>query len=578
MARSKVEKSKETTSSLLSLPVFSSSLKGRKKSRNGCFMCKRRKKKCDEKKPVCSTCRRLNIQCSYKLRLSWQAVNQRFVEQESHFVNPESTTANGYHFIIFSIWDVLVSYKLRQPASSGTLYILEPFSLEKYENDTKTEEEWRYEVSKINSSVIPRSELERIQNDLTYGPRTSEQFLFNLYTKVLSRTKSFARSEFIPNDFIHIVIPGCQKFPALYRSVLALSALDLIKGELCKKNSPHDEYLITIYNSLFIGYKNDALNYLHDILDGFDIEVVEMLEELVITILILCNIEITNKGNKEWVRYLTEASLIFGALTTEKILDSDIFKFAYKYFSLRYILLLTTLDHITPKRFLDTTPWPLIESLFVDNTIEPMFGCSPYLLHVIYKLTIFSYLYEGKKMQMHEFVAKLTKMWYILNTITQDEIDGCHELTISASCYFYATKIYLYTILIRHKLEHFLDDGYQAYVPKLWDQLTELSLSQNSLFFPNWCFLIITTSDLLENEEAKRIKALRLFTSLEINWPLSSVVQIRKAIESIWKVYDLVYVGGSGGSGGKSPLDRDKPDPFDCRRVLKEYEYMLALT
>lgn len=549
-----------------------SSLKGLKKSRKGCFACKRRKKKCDETRPVCQTCKRLNIACSYGLRLSWQATNQQLADEKTHFIGLTSS-CNSNCFINFSKWDLLVSYTFQ--ATTPT-YILEPFVLEKYEADTKTDEECRYDMNGVTSCVIPPSELKGLQESAKYGPKISEQSLFNLYAKVLSWTKSFARSEFIQNDFIHIVIPGCQRFPALYRSVLALSALDLMKAELCKKKSLQDTHLITIYNSLFIGYKNDALNYLHNILDGFDIEVVEMLEELVITILILCNIEITNRGNKEWVRYLTEASLIFGALTPEKILYSDIFTFAYKYFSLRYILLLTTLDHETLKVFMDSTPWPIIESIFLDNTIDPMFGCSPYLLHVIYQLTIFSYMYEGATLQMHEFVAKLIKMWYILNTIEQltNEIDSCHELTISASCYFYATKIYLYMILTRHKLEQFLDDGYQLYVPKLWDKLTELSLCEDSLFFPNWCFMIITTNDLLENEDEKRLKALRLFYSLEVNWPLSSVVQIRKAIESIWKTYDLSIAGN-----GSRPESRDKvTPPFDCRQVLKEYHYMLALT
>lgn len=34
-------------------------------SKSGCTTCKRRRKKCDERKPVCSSCLRLNLVCNY---------------------------------------------------------------------------------------------------------------------------------------------------------------------------------------------------------------------------------------------------------------------------------------------------------------------------------------------------------------------------------------------------------------------------------------------------------------------------------------------------------------------------------
>ncbi|KAG0691173.1 hypothetical protein C6P40_004424 [Pichia californica] len=561
------------------------SLRGLKKSRKGCFTCKKRKKKCDEIKPICSNCTRLGLECTYGIRLSWNENNQftidvntekiKKIENIKSFDLSKFIEKSSPYFINFTIWDIIASYQVSPNPSSNQLLNLNNFILEQYESETKTDEEYKYDVHKLTSSILPKPELDLLRNDTYFGPIMKEEFLFELYSEVLSCTKSFARSENLSNDFINLVIPGCKKFPALYRSVLALSALDLIKLELGKNKNERNNYLINIYNSLFIGYKNDALNFLHDILDGFDINVVEMLEELVITILLLCNIEITNRGNKEWVRYLTEASLIFNALTLEKILSSNIFIFAYKYFSLRYILLLTTLDHETMNNFLETSPWPMLDEIFMNNGIDPMFGCSAKIIDIIYKTTIYDYLYHNNEIQMHDFVAKLTRLWYLLDSIKQNGSDENDELTGSARCHLYAAKIYIYTILIRNKVEKYLDDEYDEYVPKLWEKLTYLSLSQKSLFFPNWCFFIVTTTDIFEDEDIKRIRALRLFESLQSNWPLSSVVKIRKAIESIWKVYDL----SSGMSSSDiSSSDKERETPFDCRKVLKEYKFMLALT
>ncbi|WEJ95617.1 hypothetical protein PSN45_003140 [Yamadazyma tenuis] len=43
------------------------------RSKAGCLSCRRRKKKCDETKPICNACKRLNLECSYvKDNLDWK--------------------------------------------------------------------------------------------------------------------------------------------------------------------------------------------------------------------------------------------------------------------------------------------------------------------------------------------------------------------------------------------------------------------------------------------------------------------------------------------------------------------------
>lgn len=521
----------------------------RKRSRNGCLTCKTRKKKCDETKPVCNNCNKLRLYCCYKNSLNWNKQNQQFV----NIFTTKVGINEHFKFINFTSSDILVGHEISE--SLGKNITINP------NNSAERETE-------LLNGQLSSWELEVVRNDPDLGPQVSETFLFKLYTDVLSRTKSFPGSEVVRNDFIHIVIPGCRRFPALYCSVLALSALYLIKTESTKPQELQDNYLLNVYNTLFLEYKNDALNYLHVILDNFDIEEVEMLEQLVITIILLCNIEITNKGNQNWTRYLYEASLIFSALSTEKIMSSDIFKFGYKYFSLRYILLLTILDCDSLTLLIEESPWPIINSLFQSNTIESMFGCSPKLLHIIHQTSMLIYSFERKMLEVPQYIGRISRLWYELDYLIQGEKNNNEELIISARCYIYAIKIYIYTSLRRSKLENYLDDDYQWMVPDLWRQLTELSRKKKSLFFPNWCFFVITTNEIHELEESKRMKALNLLDTLEINWPLSSVVQIRRAIIAVWKIYDICVTS----------VDSDKHSSFDFRNVLSQYNYKLALT
>lgn len=48
-------------------PVKPSSSRPRPRSREGCYTCRRRKKRCDEMKPMCSACVRLKLKCEYPL-------------------------------------------------------------------------------------------------------------------------------------------------------------------------------------------------------------------------------------------------------------------------------------------------------------------------------------------------------------------------------------------------------------------------------------------------------------------------------------------------------------------------------
>ncbi|KAL4895592.1 fungal-specific transcription factor domain-containing protein [Aspergillus ambiguus] len=58
------------------------SAKMHKRSRSGCFTCRLRRKKCDEKHPSCSACINLCVKCEYKRPVWWANAEQRKLHKE----------------------------------------------------------------------------------------------------------------------------------------------------------------------------------------------------------------------------------------------------------------------------------------------------------------------------------------------------------------------------------------------------------------------------------------------------------------------------------------------------------------
>ncbi|KAA8648877.1 hypothetical protein EYZ11_006417 [Aspergillus tanneri] len=53
-----------------------------KRSRSGCFTCRLRRKKCDEKHPSCGACNNLCVKCEYKRPIWWGNAEQRKIQKE----------------------------------------------------------------------------------------------------------------------------------------------------------------------------------------------------------------------------------------------------------------------------------------------------------------------------------------------------------------------------------------------------------------------------------------------------------------------------------------------------------------
>lgn len=385
-----------------------------------------------------------------------------------------------------------------------------------------------------------------------------ESELFSYYVDVVSKRKAFGDSQF--NEFKFLVVPNSIVSPALYQSVIALAAHDMKS-----KNPDKSKY----YARLRGKYKHGAINLLYKILDDepdfISSQSSSGLDEVVTTILMLCSLEISNQGNRNWISHLRESGLIFGLLTSDKVVLSELLLFAYRYFSLRYILLLTTLDRPELDVFLSSTPWPLYEQYYDDDAVDYLLGCSPRLLFLIYEITILRRDIASESRDIiaqryHDLWAKLTSLKQTLNENDKDS----DQLYRCSQAYLAATKL-------------FFADSFESIVTSYWPtyrlfsipdiaglQVSLLAMLESLVrrahlltLFPTWCLFM---SAILLNRESHRMLILNIFAQLQTHWPLGSPITIRSAIELIWKMNDLSLT------------------KIEWTEVLSTCNYMLALT
>ncbi|ODV95104.1 hypothetical protein PACTADRAFT_43069, partial [Pachysolen tannophilus NRRL Y-2460] len=361
---------------------------------------------------------------------------------------------------------------------------------------------------------------------------------------------------------------NCYISPALFHSVIALAANDMVR-----KQPQHSKY----YSSLSTKYKNEAITILHNILDNephfLSSDSSDLLNEIIVTILMLCSLEISDKGNKNWLNHLREGGLIFGSLSYSKILNSGMLLFSYRYFTLRYILLLTTLNHDELQKFLEASPWPIISNFFDNDKVDYMLGCSPSLLKIIYKITVLNYnRFSMTENEFRQEYAHLEDELTNLNQQLNNNDKNSLELKLCAQAYYESTKIYLrYSLFIFSGMELAPSDFEKlmntvlSVLNRLISEVKHLSL------FPTWTIFIAASCSSNLLNDAVRFSILNNFEELEKVWPQASNSQIRVAIETIWKTYDLNFDLINHYSSCEAGL-------IDWRDILSITGFKLALT
>lgn len=93
----------------------------RARSRSGCFTCRKRKKRCDEARPVCGACRRLDIECQYPPPGKENRNSRRRLQDAAHieFRSNEMGDAHPLHFPLSQLMTFKPAGILDDDASTG---------------------------------------------------------------------------------------------------------------------------------------------------------------------------------------------------------------------------------------------------------------------------------------------------------------------------------------------------------------------------------------------------------------------------------------------------------------------------
>ncbi|EGV66385.1 hypothetical protein CANTEDRAFT_91547 [Yamadazyma tenuis ATCC 10573] len=450
------------------------------RSRGGCISCKHRKKKCNEVKPTCGTCERMGITCQYVKKLYWNDTNQ---SSNRHYT---IRTVPPKFFLTTTVEDMKLNTRLQNPNNNSTM----PYRLKV---DSVPKQEHPQEAPNLNPNI--------------------ESDLFDHYVEVVSKKKVFGNLQL--NGFRSIIIPHCITSPSLFQSIIAISASDLIR-----RYPTH-----TYFSKLTTKYKNEAINLMYNLLDDFG---KERIDEIVTSILILCSLEIGEDLNSNWVNYLKQSCLIFSTLNDEDILQSEVLLFCYRYFILRYILLLSSLNRLEYFYFTNNFPMKFIDTFFKDDSVDYMLGCSPKLIQIIGDIT------RLKNNDDSIDPSQVGEIYDALFALREEHEDL--KLNFCSQLYLHTVKIHLASTFESQLNSLHLTIDTEFHVQEVLKIFQNITNYESPTLFPTWCILILSVCNY---NVFIRHQVLDTCVRVEKNWPRSSATLLKGSIQVIWKIRDL---------------------------------------
>ncbi|RTE84129.1 hypothetical protein BHE90_001255 [Fusarium euwallaceae] len=213
------------------------------RSRGGCERCRRRRQKCDQKKPSCERCVHAEVgdTCRYELKLSWGGRSFRKSPFGKYLDNVERGSAVDGHGFVYCVPQSRPPPPPRSfeppPSSSPSVTpyheTIQPESLPSLETADTIDDDTELIIPHSNSLEID-SELETADNNLILAlPPPSQisvlppmaHYLFQFYlaeTMRLTVPSSYARTQ-----ICHFLVPMSMQQPSLLYAIMAFAAVHL---------------------------------------------------------------------------------------------------------------------------------------------------------------------------------------------------------------------------------------------------------------------------------------------------------------------------------------------------------------
>ena len=88
---------------------------GKKRSRNGCLNCRRKRRKCSETKPTCEGCQSRGEACQWGVKVSFRPENAQTVGKEHHALFHNANTSNRTYQIVDVTSEIARDYIIDGP-------------------------------------------------------------------------------------------------------------------------------------------------------------------------------------------------------------------------------------------------------------------------------------------------------------------------------------------------------------------------------------------------------------------------------------------------------------------------------
>lgn len=98
--------------------------KRRTRTRTGCLNCRRKKRKCDERRPACGACHRRNQHCEWGLKVSFRAENAQHIDVSHPSMKRMAKKQRPREFEILDVTSEVIRDYLSSPAGDGDVSMI----------------------------------------------------------------------------------------------------------------------------------------------------------------------------------------------------------------------------------------------------------------------------------------------------------------------------------------------------------------------------------------------------------------------------------------------------------------------
>ncbi|KAL3451568.1 fungal-specific transcription factor domain-containing protein [Aspergillus insuetus] len=486
------------------------------RSRNGCSNCRRRKRQCDEDKPMCLSCSRSGVECVYPTRPSGSSFI--IAVSHEHYTVPFPGKPSFFNMTVREM--KACEEKFRDCESSPDYLRLDEVC-------------WGRQVPWDNHFPLALS-LSRFSPVLE-SAKFVETSLIQYYAEVISTSRVYVQTN--RNPFSFSVVPRVLSSHGPLRCmVLALSA-----AEWSRRVPTEASY----YRSLSITYKVRALRELQQ-----RFNTPEDSEENLLTCLLMTSLEIAEGSQPAWLKHLQGAFALLDNFSPS--IDPGVARFVLTYFRFRYIMMKTTEptaivrhgnegssdlyhDHVISCLAITDDTSPLFHG--PNSAIDELIGCSTEIVHIINEITSLSVAMSRQTADNPPIRPRAEGQLFErrIKQLSIQTLDIANEyLLTSAEAFRIAAQIYLRLACYDMSIaDPSILDLHEALCACLQSVIVEGGPRRS---FPMWPLFLAGCTSVYD---AQRKTIIELFEIVNSQWPISNIAAVWTAVKTVWHSRDL---------------------------------------